>query len=445
MKYRLGDICTIAKGATGIMKAVPGAYPMVTLAEERKQHDEYQFDAAAVIVPLISSTGHGHASIKRIHYQEGKFALGTILCAVIPKHEAVLNPRYLFVYLQQFKDSVLVPLMKGAANVSLPLNKLASLEIEVPTLAKQQEVIDLAHVLTGQKDDLEALLDAQEGDTVKLRQALLREAMQGQLLPQDPTDEPAAVLLKKLQAAKAATAKGGKVKAGLLFTEEAEAVEGPFDIPANWAWARLGDITKFIDYRGKTPTKTESGVKLITAKNVKRGYFSEHPQEFISEADVITHMTRGWPMKGDVLFTTEAPLGNACLLNQEPPFALAQRIITLQPTNILLNTFLLRALLSEGIQGQLQEKASGATAQGIKSSRLVNVLIPLPPLAEQYRIVEKLEQLLQHCDALEQRIRESRRLAEQLLQTALREALSVPDPVASHAVPHKAGHQLTLL
>lgn len=209
MKYRLGDICTIAKGATGIMKAVPGPYPMVTLAEERKQHDEYQFDATAVIVPLISSTGHGHASIKRIHYQEGKFALGTILCAVIPKDAAVLDARYLFVYLQQFKDSVLVPLMKGAANVSLPLNKLAALEIEVPTLKKQQEVIDLAAVLTDHKDNLETLLDAQQTGTAKLRQALLREAMQGRLLPQDPTDEPAAALLQQLQATKAKPGKAG--------------------------------------------------------------------------------------------------------------------------------------------------------------------------------------------------------------------------------------------
>lgn len=266
--------------------------------------------------------------------------------------------------------------------------------------------------------------DKQQLHLTQLRQALLREAMQGQLLPQDPTDEPAAELLQQLQTARATTGKKGRDKAGALFAEAAEAVEGPLTIPASWVWARLGDTTKFIDYRGKTPTKTESGVKLITAKNVKRGYFSEHPQEFISEADIKTHMTRGWPIKGDVLFTTEAPLGNACLLNHEPPFALAQRIITLQPKESVLNTFLLQAILSEGVQAQLKEKASGATAQGIKSSRLVDVLIPLPPLAEQNRIVAKLEQLLGHCDALEQRIRESRRLAEQLLATALREALA---------------------
>src|SRR5665811_1866042 len=111
MKYRLKDICSITKGATGIMKAIQGKYPLVALSDERRSHNEFQFDANAVIVPLISSTGHGHASMKRVHYQEGKFALGSILCAVIPNDENQLNAKYLHLYLQQFKESLLVSLM----------------------------------------------------------------------------------------------------------------------------------------------------------------------------------------------------------------------------------------------------------------------------------------------------------------------------------------------
>ena len=411
MKYRLGDICTIAKGATGIMKAVPGPYPMVTLAEERKQHDEYQFDAAAVIVPLISSTGHGHASIKRVHYQEGRFALGTILCAVIPKDETVLNPRYLFVYLQQFKDSVLVPLMKGAANVSLPLNKLASLEIEVPTLAKQQEVIDLAHVLTGQKNDLEALLDAQEGDTVKLRQALLREAMQGQLLPQDPTDEPAALLLKKLQAAKAATGKGGKGKAGALFAEEP--ADGPFAIPDNWVWCTLNSCSINFDGQRKP---------IALSDRAKR----ERIYDYYGASGVIDRID-GYTHEGEFLLIGE---DGANLVSRSTPIAFiasgkfwvnnhAHVIgtidrITLDYLCYYLNSLDLKPFITGGFQPKLSQ------------GNLNIIPVPFPPLAEQRRIVAKLEQLMQHCDALEQRIRESRRLAQQLLQTALREALAPP-------------------
>jgi type I restriction enzyme S subunit len=93
-KVRLGDICTITKGATPIMKAIAGKYAMITLGEADKTHNEFQFDAKAVIVPIISSTGHGHASMKRVKYFEGKFALGNILSAVIPKDEKRVNAKF---------------------------------------------------------------------------------------------------------------------------------------------------------------------------------------------------------------------------------------------------------------------------------------------------------------------------------------------------------------
>ena len=94
-KFKLGEICSINKGSTGIKKAKKGKYPLVVTAEERESHNEYQFDAEAVCIPLVSSTGHGHASLKRIHYQEGKFALGTILAAVIPKDKEQISAKYL--------------------------------------------------------------------------------------------------------------------------------------------------------------------------------------------------------------------------------------------------------------------------------------------------------------------------------------------------------------
>ncbi len=140
---KIGDVCTVTKGKTGIKKAVEGAYPMVTLAEARISHNEYQFDCAATIIPLVSSTGHGHASIKRIHYQEGKFALGSILCAVRPNDKEFLDAKYLYIYLSYFKDFVLVPLMKGAANVSLSVTRIKSVTIKVPSLDKQKMLVDL--------------------------------------------------------------------------------------------------------------------------------------------------------------------------------------------------------------------------------------------------------------------------------------------------------------
>ena len=105
---KLKEICIIEKGRIGILAAIPGKYPLVTTGEERRSHNEYHFEGNAVCIPLVSGTGHGHASIKRLHYQEGKFALGNILCAVIPNDEKQLNAKYLHLYLQQFKETLLV-------------------------------------------------------------------------------------------------------------------------------------------------------------------------------------------------------------------------------------------------------------------------------------------------------------------------------------------------
>src|SRR4051794_19186284 len=115
-KYTIGELCDVVKGKVPIMKAVEGEYPLVTTAEGRKTHNEWQFNCKAVCVPLVSSTGHGHASINRIHYQQGEFSLGNILAAIIPRDETVLDAEYLYIYLSLMKDEILVPLMKGTAN-----------------------------------------------------------------------------------------------------------------------------------------------------------------------------------------------------------------------------------------------------------------------------------------------------------------------------------------
>ena len=140
IKVKLGDICRIEKGRTGIASAVPGEYPLVVTAEERKTCGEYQFDCEAVCIPLVSSSGHGKKSLKNVHYQSGKFALGSILCAVIPNNLQEVNARYLHQYLQFYKDTLLVPLMKGAANVSLSMRDIAKVEIPLPPIEKQLEL-----------------------------------------------------------------------------------------------------------------------------------------------------------------------------------------------------------------------------------------------------------------------------------------------------------------
>ncbi|EMN7304631.1 restriction endonuclease subunit S [Vibrio vulnificus] len=163
--------------------------------------------------------------------------------------------------------------------------------------------------------------------------------------------------------------------------------------PNSWKLCPLEDVMDaIIDYRGKTPKKTESGVPLVTAKIVKDGYV-QTPTEFIAEDSYETWMVRGLPEVGDVVLTTEAPLGEAAQLT-DSNVALAQRIVTLRgKKGVLSNDYLLCAMQSNYVQHQLEARATGSTVKGIKQSELRKVILPVPPFEEQQRISNILKSI----------------------------------------------------
>lgn len=180
---------------------------------------------------------------------------------------------------------------------------------------------------------------------------------------------------------------------------------------------RLNDIFKFIDYRGKTPPKTSSGIRLITAKNIKMGFINLDPEEFVTKKTYEKWMTRGFPNLGDILFTTEAPLGNVARVTLNEKFALAQRAINFQPYFPFDTRFMAYALMSPEIQAQIKSKATGMTAKGIKGAKLKLIIIQVPPLAEQKRIVEKADHLMNLCDQMEIFLENSSAQADTLFTT----------------------------
>ena len=150
-------------------------------------------------------------------------------------------------------------------------------------------------------------------------------------------------------------------------------------------------LSALIDYRGKTPRKSSSGVKLITAKVIKGGRIEDGNHEFIAEADYNAWMRRGMPQQRDILITTEAPLGEVAMLRTAEKVALAQRVILLRANGTLAGQdYLFQALKSPLVQSRLYARGTGTTVLGIKQSELRQVEIPLPPLATQRRIASIL-------------------------------------------------------
>jgi type I restriction enzyme S subunit len=195
---------------------------------------------------------------------------------------------------------------------------------------------------------------------------------------------------------------------------------------ARWMQTTIGECIRFIDYRGKTPAKTGHGLRLITAKNVKMGYLQESPREFVAPKSYDRWMTRGIPQRGDVLFTTEAPLANVAQLDTDEKVVFAQRIIIMQPdASKLDSTFLKYLLLSQPVQQRIQLKGTGATVKGIKASLLKTIEIALPQsLTEQKQIVARLDSLREETQRLESIYQQKLGALDKLKRSLLHQAFA---------------------
>jgi len=181
-----------------------------------------------------------------------------------------------------------------------------------------------------------------------------------------------------------------------------------------WKEYELQDVVeKFIDYRGKTPEKTSTGIPLVTAKVVKNGKI-QPPDEFIAAENYTAWMRRGYPEINDVVMTTEAPLGEVALL-KDKNVALAQRIIVFRGKQELCdNAFLKYYLQGPYGQDELQGRASGTTVEGIKASELRKIKVFLPPLPEQRAIAGVLSSLDDKIDLLHRQNKTLEGMAEAL-------------------------------
>lgn len=253
----------------------------------------------------------------------------------------------------------------------------------------------------------------------KLRELILELAVRGKLVPQNPEDEPASELLKKIDAEKTKLIAEGKIKKQKKLPEVSED-EKPFELPQGWEWAKLGRLTtKLTDGSHNPPRDAGSGYPMLSSQNVfsQKIDFSS-PSRFVDEVSFEKENARTQIETNDVLLTIVASLGRSAVVPQNPPKFVLQRSVAVIQTK-LQSHYLANQLVSPVCLKYYDIHAKGTAQKGIYLGKLGDMPISVPPLAEQHRIVAKVDELMALCDQLEQHSEHQLDAHKQLVETLL--------------------------
>jgi len=375
VRKELGEVCTLQRGFDlPKRKRKKGNYPLVSSSGYIDSHVE-----AKVSSPGIA-TGRSGSIGSLFFIEEDFWPLNTTLYV---KDFHGNDPKFIFYLLSKFD---LKRFSSGAGVPTLNRNHVHSELVEIPTSVKEQKRI--VAILDEAFEGIDRAIANTEQNLANARE-IFDSYLNG------------------------------------IFTQKGD----------GWVETTVEKYINFIDYRGKTPPKTEAGMPLITAKNVKMGFLNREPQEFVNPDIYDSWMTRGIPEKGDVLFTTEAPLGNVAQLNTDERVVFAQRVIIMQPkSDVLDNTFLKFMLLSRVMQKRIQDNGTGATAKGIKASLLKKIQVAFPKSIEvQKRTAADLTELQEQTQRLEAIYQQKLEALHELKQSILHKAFTgeLTNPSAS--------------
>lgn len=334
--------------------------------------------------------------------------------------------------IKYLKENLLVPLpprteqkmilnfLQDLAKNALEENKeYFDLELEKAIVSIHQGQIHHAEITSEISSQLELVS--------KLRQAFLREAMQGKIVLQDTADESADVLLEKIKAEKVKLIAENQIKKQKPLLE-IKPEEIPFEIPTNWTWCRLGEIANNVEYGTSQKADLNSAnVPVLRMNNIFEGNVILEDLKYVKST--IKDLPRLYLQNGDLLFNRtnsyELVGKSGVFKGENETMTFASYLIRIQFGDLVSEDFVNYYINSvqcreTQIEPDIIQQNGQANFNGTK---LQNIITPLPPLAEQKRIVEKLKSLMRFCDELEQNIKDGQKQTESLLQVSLMESL----------------------
>lgn len=319
----------------------------------------------------------------------------------------------------------------GTTNrVRLQKNKFFNQEVVLP-LKKEQD--DLLNKVLGIKNNTFILsneIQTQKQLLTQLKQAILQEAIQGKLTAdwrkQNPNTEPAIELLKRIKAEKAQLIKDKKIKKEKALPPITED-KIPFEIPSSWVWCRLLDLCSKTGSgstpRGGKSAYIKSGIKFIRSQNVYDDGLRTKDIAYIS--DEVHEKMKGTKVESkDLLLNiTGGSIGRCCIVPSTFDIGnINQHVSIIRSIDSSFSYFLHKVICSNYFQKTIIDVQTGAGREGLPKNKMDEILIPFPPETERQIIVEKVETLMEKCNALEQEITQSEQNAKMLMQAVLKEA-----------------------
>ena len=332
-----------------------------------------------------------------------------------------LDPKYIVAFLKcPYVDAVINAVTYGVKMPRVGTETMTELLVPIPPLSEQKRIVEKLNEVTPLTDNYtEAYIQAVELNQKfpeLLKKSILQEAVQGKLVPQDPADEPASVLLERIRAEKEQLIKAGKIKRdkheSVIFRrdnshyEKLDGVERciddeiPFDIPDNWKWVRWGNISESIQYGYNAPAKDKGRIKMVRISDIQNNIvlWDTVPYCEIAESDIGTYLLQ----TNDILFArTGGTVGKSYLVQEVPEEAIyAGYLIRTRYSQWLCPQYLKFFMESELYWSQLRNGTIATAQPNCNGKTLGKMLLPIPPLSEQYRIVEKVNALFDYCNSI---------------------------------------------
>lgn len=298
----------------------------------------------------------------------------------------------------------LIQISKNSTNDNISMDLINDFIIPLPPLAEQKRIVAKIEELepfVKQYDKAETELSAlNDSFPEQLKKSILQYAIQGKLLAQDANDESAEVLYTKIQAEKQKLIKEGKIKKDKPLPPITDD-EVPFDIPPSWKWVRLKDIcSQITDGEHTTPKRVvKSAVPLLTAKNIRSGFITYDNVDYVDENTAKKCWERCNPQIGDILMTCVGYIGRMSILKEQKSFVIVRSVALIRSIEVYVE-YLKYALEAPYTQSQMATETKQTAQPCLYLNKINEIIVPLPPLEEQKRIVAKVNELMQYCEKL---------------------------------------------